>query len=143
MLDRARQILTEQIKIDEGKNLKPYKCSAGKLTIGYGRNLEDNGITEAEAEMMLQTDIDRVDKECRTWLPNVYEWLSPVRQAVIANMMYNLGYTKMCKFRKFRKALVEGDYVKASEEMLNSLWAKQVGNRALRLAKQMRTGILE
>lgn len=142
MLERARQILTEQIKIDEGKRLKPYKCSSGKLTIGYGRNIEDNGITEHEALIMLQTDIEKADADCKMWLPDIYDWLSPVRQAVIANMMINMGYPTLKQFKNFKQALMKGDFAKASEEMLNSRWAKQVGDRALRLARQMRTGVL-
>jgi len=53
---KFKQIAIEQLKHDEGIRLFPYQCSADKLTIGYGRNLEDNGISEHEAEQMLLTD---------------------------------------------------------------------------------------
>ena len=50
--------MIRQLALHEGLRLKPYKCTSGALTIGYGRNLDARGITEAEAEMMLSHDID-------------------------------------------------------------------------------------
>ena len=53
-----KETLIEQLMRHEGFRTKPYRCSAGKLTIGYGRNLDDKGITKAEAFMMLKNDIE-------------------------------------------------------------------------------------
>jgi len=123
----------EQIKIDEGFRGKPYLDTVGKTTIGYGRNLDDNPLTEVEAEFLLSNDLKKVSQEC-CLLPYFSE-LSTTRRAVILNMVYNLGMTRFKKFKKMNKALSEKNYLLASIEMLDSKWAKQVGDRAIRLAE--------
>lgn len=128
----------QQLVIDEGMKLKPYRCTAGKLTIGVGRNLDDVGITEAEAKTLLSHDIDRVQNEIRH--QPIYRQLDSVRQTVLCNMAFNLGLPGLLAFKKMWSALEEGDYTKASVEMLDSQWARQVKGRATRLAEQMRTG---
>lgn len=128
--------LIEQLKRHEGLRLKPYRCSAGKLTIGYGRNLEDRGINETEAEFMLRADAE----ESWEWAATEFPELDEVRLAVIANMHFNLGPTRLRLFHNMYKALRNGAYTMAAEEMLDSLWARQVGKRAKELAAQMKTG---
>lgn len=131
--------LIEQLKRHEGLRLKPYHCTAGKLTIGYGRNLDDTGISEAEAELLLEADIAKVQKLLQYHL----EWyvnMNAPRQAVFANMVFNLGIGGFFKFKRMRIAAMQGDYATAAVEMLDSLWARQVGQRADELAEQMRTG---
>lgn len=131
--------LVDLIKQDEGLRLKPYKCTAGKLTIGWGRNLEDRGITEDEAEWMLENDINDVflglDKRI-----GYFRNLSEVRQAVLANMALNLGLNGLLGFKKMLAAVEAGRYVQAATEMKDSLWARQVPNRAERLAEMMLGG---
>ena len=129
----------ELIKLHEGFELYPYKCPAGKLTIGYGRNIEDNGISEEEAELMLANDIQRCVLELKRVLP-WYDGLDDVRQAVLIDMCYNLGISRLLKFKRFLSALEQDYYDLAAREMLDSLWAKQVGQRAERLALIMKTG---
>lgn len=131
--------LAEQLKRHEGLRLKPYKCTADKSTIGYGRNLDDKGISISEAESMLNADILDTQAEVSRALP-IYNGLSPVRQDVLANMAFNMGVTGLLKFKKMISALELGDYVCASEEMLNSRWANQVGRRSAELARQMVRG---
>lgn len=124
----------------EGIRLKPYKDTVGKLTIGVGRNIEDVGITHEEAMMMLAHDIDRVSNEtCSafTWYRN----LNIPRQDVVLNMIFNLGMTRFQTFQKLIAALIVQNYDKAADEMLNSVWASQVGRRAVELAQIMRSGI--
>lgn len=128
--------LIEQLKRHEGLRLKPYRCSAGKLTIGYGRNLEDRGINETEAEFMLRADAE----ESWEWAATEFPELDEVRLAVIANMHFNLGPTRLRLFHNMYKALRNGAYTMAAEEMLDSLWARQVGKRAKELVTQMKTG---
>lgn len=132
-------IAKESVKAHEGLRLKPYKCTAGKVTIGYGRNLDDNGITTAEANMMLDLDMTLSDLEARKFT-DAFNEMSDVRKAVIVEMVFNLGLTRLNKFKKLKQALEEGDYEKASFEMLDSKWAVQVGNRANTLAEQMKRG---
>lgn len=133
-----RQLLKEQLERHEGLRLKPYRDTVGKLTIGYGRNLDDVGIAPEEAELMLDNDIDAALKELRTI--DVFNELDEVRQAVITNMCFNLGFYGLMSFSKMWKAIQRKDYREAAVQMLNSLWARQVGSRSDELAKLMRDG---
>ena len=137
--------LLNQLRRHEGLRLDPYKCSEGYLTIGYGRNIETNGISEAEAEFMLMNDLVACESELKDegW----YNQLDETRRAVVLNMAFNLGKPKLMQFKKFIGALSDDDYETASKEMVTgsdgvspSKWASQVGSRAYELADQMRTG---
>ena len=133
MIDNVHDL----IKRHEGRRLKPYKCPAGKLTIGYGRNLDANGITRYEADVMLTHDVVTTVNAVKKY--NFYEGLSDVRRAVVVDMAYNLGLGGLRSFVTFRKHLTHRDYLSAAREMMDSKWATQVPNRAKRLAKMMRT----
>jgi lysozyme len=130
--------IIEQLELHEGIRLKPYKDTVGKLTIGIGRNLDDVGITKAEAYYMLQHDIAKVDSKLEKldW----YSKLGRVRQKVIIDMAFNLGMGGLLSFKNMIKAIKLNDFPTAAAEMLDSKWAKQVGIRAKRLAKMMETG---
>ena len=128
--------LAKQLIQDEGLRLSPYRCTAGKLTIGVGRNLDDRGITEAEAMMLLGNDIKRVWSELVLSLPWVMDAPEDV-QEVLANMCFNLGLSGLLKFKQTLGYLEAGEYRKASEEMIRSTWAKQVGQRAVRLSARI------
>ena len=129
--------LIEQLKMHEGFRSKPYKCTAGKLTIGYGRNIEDVGISKEEAELLLQSDI----VNCVGLLAsNNLLYGASDRDDVLVNMCFNLGINRLLKFKKMIAAYKAGDYELAAKEMLDSKWARQVPNRAKELAEQMRTG---
>lgn len=125
---------------DEGLRLKPYRCTAGKLTIGYGRNLEDVGITAYEARQMLEHDVVRCLHDCVTFFP-WFNGLNAARQAVIVNLRYNLGLAGVRKFMRMFAAIARGDFETAADELLASKWAGQVGDRATRLARQLHTGV--
>ena len=125
----------------EGLRLKPYKCTAGKLTIGYGRNLEDGGISKTEADMLFERDFAQAESEVRRLLKaNDIDVDNLIEQRfyVLTDMMFNLGYNRLAKFKKLLYALKKGLYDDAANEMLDSLWAAQVGNRATKLATLMR-----
>ena len=128
----------DQIKRDEGFRGNVYQCTAGANTIGYGRNLDQNPLTEEEAEYLLDNDLKKVAQQSQQFA--FYQHLKPERRAVIINMIFNLGLTRFNKFKKLQSALFIEDYEKAAEEMLDSRWARQVGQRAERLAKIMRRG---
>lgn len=134
-----RQKLIQQLRRHEGERLKPYRCTAGKLTIGVGRNLDDRGITAEESAYLLSNDIDRVWTELQARIPWV-TGLSDVRQRVLLDMAFNLGTDGLMKFRNTLARVEAGNYQKAGEMMLDSLWAKQVGMRAQRLSRMMQTG---
>jgi lysozyme len=134
-----RDLLINHLIVDEGLKLKPYHDTMGKLTIGIGRNLDDVGITKDEAMLLLEHDVDSAIKDCLALFSN-FNQLTERRRAVLANMMFNLGKNRLAAFKNMRVRIAAGDYAGASKEMLNSLWAKQVGDRAVRLADMMRNG---
>jgi len=131
--------LEEQLTRDEGVVLKPYRDTVGKLTIGIGRNLDDKGISESEARVLLQNDIAEFDKQVGAALPWTSD-MDSIRYAVLVNMAFNLGIRGLLGFKNALEAMRSEDWPKAAVEMLDSNWANQVGDRALRLAKQMATG---
>jgi lysozyme len=133
-----RELLRSQLERHEGLRLKPYRDIVGKLTVGYGRNLEDVGISRDEADFMLDNDIDQVEQYLKT--VDEYNELDEVRQTVLANMAFNLGFYGLMAFRKTWQAIARKDYTEAAKQMLDSRWARQVGNRAHELADIMRTG---
>jgi len=122
-----------------GPELFAYRDTVGKLTIGYGRNLDDRGITRAEAEFMLDTDMHEAIADAKS-LP-YWEKLDHVRQIVVCDMIYNLGLTKFRKFVKLGAALHLKDYTLAAHEMKDSKWYRQTERRAKVLVKAMQTGI--
>jgi lysozyme len=137
-MDDSVDKLVKQLKKHEGIELKPYKCTSNKLTIGIGRNLEDVGISEHEAEFLLMNDLDTYMTAAKSY--NWYAGLNDARKAVIVNMLFNMGQTNFNKFLKMKQALDVGDYPEAAVQMLQSKWAKQVKGRSAELSKQMETG---
>lgn len=137
----ARLLATRLIKEHEGLRLKPYECTAGKLSIGYGRNLDDNGISEVEANALLDNDLDSVclRLESQDFWPS----LCCARQAVLMDMCFNLGWPRLSGFRKMLAALRVADFEAASIEMENSVWFRQVGRRGEKLVKIMKTGLVD
>ena len=121
----------------EGLKLKPYRCSENKLTIGIGHNIGDNGITEEEAFFIFRNDIAVCEKQLRKfpWFGN----LSDVRQEVLVNLCFNIGYPSFLNFKRMIWNLEKEDYSGAGNEMKNSKWFNQVGVRAEQLVKAMIT----
>lgn len=140
MADGAVSVnVTELIKGHEGLRLKPYLCTAGRTSIGYGRNLDDTGISEVEAEAMLLSDI----ANCRRLLAfNVprFEQLDEVRQAALVDLCYNMGWMGLGRFRRFLAALDRSDWLAAANELRQSKWYGQVGHRAPRITAMVETG---
>jgi len=132
--------LKDSIRKHEGLCLKPYRCPEGKLTIGYGRNLSDKGISEREADIMLHNDL--MDALAGfNMLPHAFLHLDGTRRRVIIEMIFMLGMRGFLAFKKMMRAIEAGDFASASFEILNSKMATQVGKRASFLAETMRTGI--
>lgn len=134
-----RQRLAKQLEIDEGKRSKMYQDTVGKWTAGVGRNLSDRAFSEDEIQLMLSNDIALATKDARQLVPG-FDNLDDVRQEVLTNMSFNMGYAKLAGFKRFLAAVNGSEFAEASLEMLDSRWANQVGARALRLSKAMRTG---
>ena len=134
-----KDILRTQLRIDEAVRRFPYRDTKGKLSIGVGRNLDDVGVRPDEIALMLENDITQAERDARTLVHN-FDELSDARKAVIVNMFFNMGLTKMRKFVNTLRAVNEGRFGDAADGMLDSLWARQVGERAKRLAWKMRNG---
>ncbi len=132
--------LVTQLRRDEGVKLKPYRDTVGKLTIGIGRNLDDVGISNVEADTLLKNDIGRtmadLDKHLPWWLT-----LDAARRGVLANMAFNMGINGLLSFKNTLALIQQGRFEDAAANMLMSKWATQVGPRAKRLSDQLHTGI--
>ncbi len=136
LMDRIK----EQLVRHEGLRLKPYRCTAGKLTIGIGRNLDDCGISQSEAYIMLINDIMNCEKQLQAKIPDIYNGLDEVRKSVLLNMCFNLGINGLLGFKNTLAFVKAGDWERAANNMLVSKWAKQVGRRAIELSELMRKG---
>lgn len=130
--------LQKQLVAFEGLRLLPYECTAGKTTIGVGRNIEDIGITEEEAMILLDNDIARVRGELDRAIP-WWHSLTETRRNVLIDMCFNLGINRLMQFKKALSAIESGDYELGATEMLDSAWSQQVGARSHKLAEAMRT----
>ena len=134
-----RELLVYELSRDEDVRTKPYKDSVGKLTIGVGRNLDDKGLSKAEINILLNNDINDSEAD----LDRTFPWwrqLNDNRQRVLLNRCFNLGIKRLAGFRSMLRDVQNGLYDQAAVEMLDSLWARQVGGRAVRLAKMMKNG---
>lgn len=131
--------LTDMLMRHEGVKLLPYTDTVGKLTIGVGRNLTDNGISHDEAILLLENDVQHIIGELRRAFP-WFDLLLAARQDAVADMAFNLGMPRLKGFVKFLAAMEQNDYPTAKKEMLASHWADQVGHRAVELSDMILTG---
>ena len=135
-------LLSLNLKRDEGFRNKPYKDTAGKLTIGFGRNLDDVGINGEEASILLFNDIETAIDELNSARPWVQQKPVAVRLGLY-NMAFNLGITRLLKFEKMLDSIEHDDYEMAAHHAMQSKWALQVGPRAERIAELFRSAAKE
>ena len=126
------EIWYDMIKRHEGFRRFPYECTSGKLTIGYGRNIEERGITKEEADFLCRNDVKFSIRELAGIFPNFIEFKDK-QKAVLTDLMFNLGYSRFIKFKKMVSAIKDGNWIKAANEMRNSKWYVQVGRRGAEL----------
>jgi lysozyme len=132
MLAEAKQMLIKH----EGIRVHPYKCSEDKLTIGIGRNLEANGISEEEAMYLLDNDIDRVIANLNKIFP-AWKVMPSKARLVCIDMCFQMGITGFMNFRRTRALMEMGCWLEASEELLRSKYAVQTPNRAAYNSRQL------
>ena len=131
--------LLQQIKEHEGLVLKPYKCTANKLTIGYGHNLEDNGLSKTACEFILFEDIEEAKKNLyAVFTKKFFENLSNNQKIALIDMMFNLGLSRFLTFKKFILAVKNKDFIKASAEIINSRAYQQNKHRYKKLSEQIK-----
>ena len=129
--------LVESIKEGEGYRAKVYKCTEGYDTIGYGFAIKDLELDEEVCDLILDKKLNKIIDATNNKFPFLRE-LPQDKCEVVYEMVYQLGLNGVSKFKKMLKALEREDYNKASAEMLDSLWAKQTPNRAIKLSNQMK-----
>lgn len=138
---QGRQQLKNLLTTHEAYKQFPYVDTTGHLTIGIGRNLTNRGVSLSEALQLLNDDIDYFSQKLTSFL-KFYDTLNEPRQMVLVDMCFNLGVQGLLNFTHMMLALEATDFERAADEMLNSIWASQVGDRAKMLAQIMRTGVL-
>jgi lysozyme len=135
VLDRA----IDRAKQEEGFCGKAYRCPAGKITIGYGHNCEDSAITRMAAEFILHDDLICAEQTLWSFCPE-YAALDEVRQSVLLDMCFNMGWGSLSKFVKMFEAIRKEDWKSAANEIVCSAYGMQVVLRSDRNAKMMLTG---
>ena len=136
------QRLTDMLIKHEGSKSHAYMCTANKVTVGVGRNIDPEGgigLTKDEISFLLKNDIERVEDELSRRLPWILE-LSDVRIDALIDICFNLGLPRFLKFAKALDALEQREYDLAADEFMASRWAKQVGQRAVTVSNMIRTG---
>lgn len=138
--------LAEQIlRIEEGFRDKPYNCSEGYPTVGFGRVIGKKGDQLTNITVTLPDEVQHLRRRIATidrMIPEIITQLDDVRAAVIVSMAYQIGVVGLRKFRFFLQAVKEENWQLASDHMLDSRWAKQTPARAERHAEMMLTGKL-
>jgi len=128
------------LELNEGFRGRPYRDTVGKLTIGYGRNLDANPLTPDEGAMLAIPNLKLAWEQLVTLDPWV-RGLDEVRQAALVDLVYNLGIQGFMGFRRARLALLEGEFDVAAAHFADSRWYRQVKSRGPRICKMIRTGL--
>lgn len=131
--------LIKILKRHEGYRKFPYKCTSDKTTIGIGRNLDDVGISEEEAELLLKNDITQSVQDIKSIFLG-FDWFLENRQNALINMMFNLGKTRFLGFKKMIEAVKNDDWQEAAIQASDSKWHNQVGDRALEIERLLEEG---
>ena len=136
--------LKKQVIANEGVRKTAYKDTLNNWTIGVGHLIRlpdeeyllDKELTDLEVDQIFVTDLNQAIDDARKFIDA--NSIPDEAFEVVVDMAFNLGLPKLSKFKNFQQALKDKDFVKASEEMLDSRWAKQLPNRSKRLAEIMR-----
>ena len=142
------EALREQLKVDEGVKYEIYKDHLGYPTFGIGHLITENDpehgepdgteISEDRVNEVFESDVAKFVSEAKILFSDLDE-LPDVAQQVIVNMAFNMGRPRLSKFKNFIAGVNDRDWTRAAEEMMDSRWATQVGDRAIRLRNQILT----
>ena len=143
-----REAVFEQLKIDEGVEYEIYNDHLGYPTFGVGHLIIESdeeygqpvgtGVTEERVKECFESDLDTAIGECHhLYGEGDFGSLPDEVQQSLVNMMFNMGRTRLSKFKNFNAAIAEGDWKRAAVEGRDSLWYRQVTNRAERLMSRM------
>ena len=132
-VETLEQRITRHECIGSRPNLKPYPDSVGKITIGIGHNLTDDGLTLNQVEGIFHDDLPEAQDDLQRVLPWTVA-LSPARHEVFVELVFNLGITDLSQFHTFLNLAQAGDWDHASADLMTTKWASQVKSRAVELA---------
>jgi GH24 family phage-related lysozyme (muramidase) len=142
------KILREQLEIDEGVKYDIYNDHLGYPTFGIGHLVIKSdpecgqevgtAISRERVAEAFESDVKGVIEDCNK-LYNDFDELPEEAQQIIANMMFNMGRTRLSKFRGMKRGVDARDWDAAADEMVDSAWYRQVTNRADRLVQRMRS----
>ena len=142
-----RESVFEQLKIDEGVVYEVYEDHLGYATFGVGHLVLESDpehgepvgtpVSEERVRECFEKDLDTAISECVVLYKDAWETFPGEVQEVLVNMLFNLGRPRLSKFKNFNAKLIAGDYAGAAPEGLDSIWARQVGNRATRLMARL------
>lgn len=136
-----RRIMRHEGCVKQGERHVLYADSLGIQTIGYGRNIQERGLSEDEAQYLLHADLSAAQNE----LSRAYPWtdkMDAARRDVLVEMVFNMGLRRFSRFVRMLAAAHREDWETCAHEMLDSKWAAQVGVRAVELAAVMWSGDL-
>lgn len=141
-------LIREIIEREEGWREKPYLCSEGYPTIGYGFKIGTQGANINQFRFTLPRQVgdlwlDANIRELRLNLNNKLSGLNEARQAIILSMCYQMGIDGCLRFKRMWQAIEQRDYQSAAVEMMDSQWSKQTPSRALRHRDVMSLGTVE
>jgi len=131
------EAIRNRLVLEEGLKLTPYKCTANKLTIGVGRNIEDRGISHETAMQMLDEDIDIMVNELRQNL-SWFDKQNDAIQGVLIDLCFNMGISRLLMFVQTLKLIEQGQYAMAADELLDSKYAAMLPARSKRNAEILR-----
>jgi GH24 family phage-related lysozyme (muramidase) len=142
-----RNAVFEQLKIDEGVEYEIYLDHLGYPTVGIGHLILESDyeygkevgtmISVERCQELFMHDLDTSINECVALYGDTWESFPGEVQEILVNMMFNMGRTRLSKFKNFNSALGAGDWKEAAVEGRDSLWYRQVTNRAERLMNRM------
>ena len=140
--------LRKELERDEGVKYEVYHDHLGYPTFGIGHLITDDD-PECGASVGTKVDSDRVQEAFETDVETVlsdcerlyvqFEHLPEEVKLIVANMMFNMGYTRLSKFKGMKRCVDARDWEWAADEMVDSKWYKQVTRRADRLVVRMRS----
>lgn len=134
--DEFKRKLRIVISDHEGRRKKPYRCTAGKLTIGIGHNLDDNGLPDEIIDALFEYDVKVISAELHNRLPWLKDSLDVVK-IVLTDMAFNLGVPRLMKFKKMLYYMEIREWIGAWQHMMDSQWKRQVPNRAYELGQMI------
>lgn len=148
-----RELLKEMLIDEEGLRYEPYRCPAGKLTIGVGHNMDANPLPKGMQDelrqngklslqsilQLLEKDIDYAELDARKLFDGFNDF-SVNRKAAVVDLLFNMGLGTFRKFVTTIASIRHGNWDAAAAGLTNSKWFKQVGHRGPKIVALIKNG---